>query len=61
MALHFAGFKLVTYVLNWCGIDRPLSALAAPVDESGSIMLLYVIVGIMFPLFSCTYLGLVKH
>lgn len=51
MALHFVGFKLVTYVLNWCGIDRPLSALAAPVDKSVSMMLLYVIVGVVFPLF----------
>lgn len=50
MALHFVGFKLVTYVLNWCGMNKSLSALAAPVDKSIFIMLLYVTVGIIFPI-----------
>jgi len=50
MALHFVGFKLVTYALNGCGVDKPLSALAAPVGESVSMMLLYVTVGVIFPI-----------
>lgn len=56
MALHFVGFKLMTMILNVCGCHYDLASLTAPTKGDFLFSLLYIVMGVVFPLaFMCLF------
>lgn len=50
MALHFVGFKLLTLILNELDFNLNLSSLIAPSNGNIFFAILYVVMGVSFPL-----------
>lgn len=50
MALHFISFKICTLFLNALGYDLPLYELEAPTENNLFYLIMYVFIGVSFPL-----------
>lgn len=61
MALHFMGFKVMSLILNLFGFNMNLSSLMAPTNKEPMLVLLYVLMGIIFPLAFMAFFRKIKN
>ena len=49
MGLHFLSFKLLTFILNYCGNDLPLADLTPAVKDNFILLFMYALFGLFIP------------